>query len=267
MNAEEYLRSGQLDEALANVRESVKKSPADPKPRIFLFQLLSVLGQWEKALTQLQVLSEMDADSMLLARIFTPVLHCEALRTEVFAGKRSPLIFGEPEEWIGLLVQGNQLVAEAKFAASRELRERAFEAAPAVPGKINDQPFDWIADADSRLGPILEVIMDGKYYWVPFSRIQKIQAEPPTDLRNFVWTAAHFTWSNGGNAPGFIPTRYAGTESKSDSSLRLAKKTEWEQKDADLHIGLGQRLLATNESEYPLLELRTIEFSPVPVAT
>ena len=98
MNAEEYLRSGQLDEALANVRESVKKSPADPKPRIFLFQLLSVLGQWDKALTQLQVLSEMDADSMLLARIFTPVLHCEALRTEVFAGKRSPLIFGEPEE-------------------------------------------------------------------------------------------------------------------------------------------------------------------------
>lgn len=267
MNAEEYLRSGQLDEALANVRESVKKSPADPKPRIFLFQLLSVLGQWDKALTQLQVLSEMDADSMLLARIFTPVLHCEALRTEVFAGKRSALIFGEPEEWIGLLVQGNQLVAEGKFGASRELRERAFEAAAAVPGKINGHPFDWIADADSRLGPILEVIMDGKYYWVPFSRIQKIQAEPPTDLRNLVWTAAHFTWSNGGDAPGFIPTRYAGTESKLDSTLRLAKKTEWEQKDADLHIGLGQRLLATNESEYPLLELRTIEFSPVPVAT
>jgi type VI secretion system protein ImpE len=267
MTAEEHLRSGRLDEALAGAREAVKKSPADAKPRIFLFQLLSVLGQWDKALTQLQVLGEMDADSMLLARIFTPALHCEALRAEVFAGKRSPLIFGDPAEWIGLLVQANQLIAEGKFAASREPRERAFEAAPAISGKINGQPFEWIADADSRLGPILEVMLDGKYYWLPFSRIQKVHVEPPTDLRNFVWTAAHFTWTNGGDTPGFIPTRYAGTESTSDSALRLAKKTEWEQKDDELYIGLGQRLLATNEAEYPLLELRDIEFSPAPVAT
>ena len=262
MNAEEHLRRGDLDQALASVRDAVKKSPADAKPRIFLFQLLCVLGQWEKALTQLQVIQEMDADSMLLAQIFTPVLHCEALRAEVFAGRRSALIFGEPEEWIGLLVQANQLAAEGKFVASTELRERAFESAPAMGGTINGQPFAWIADADSRLGPLLEVIMDGKYYWVPFSRIQKLHTEPPTDLRDFVWTAAQFTWTNGGAAPGFIPSRYAGSESASDSSLRLGRKTEWAQKDEELYIGLGQRLLATDQSEYPLLETRHIEFAP-----
>ena len=267
MNAEDYLRSGQLEEALASLRESVKKSPADAKLRIFLFQLLCVVGSWDKALTQLQVLSDMDADSMLMAQIYTPVLHCEALRAEVFSGKRSPLIFGDPEEWIGMLVQAGQLVGEGKFAASRELRERAFEAAPAVPGKINDKPFEWIADADSRLGPVLEVIMDGKYYWVPFSRIQKVLVEPPTDLRNLIWTAAQFTWTNGGQSPGFIPTRYAGSETSSDPKLRLAKKTEWDQKDEELYVGLGQRLLATNETEFPLLELRTIEFAPIPAAT
>ena len=261
MTAEEFLRSGQLDDALAAVRGAVKKSPTDAKPRIFLFQLLSVLGQWDKALTQLQVLRDMDADSMLLAEIFTPVLHCEALRAEVFAGRRSPLIFGEPEEWMGWLVQANQLVAEGKFTAASELRARAFEAAPAVAGKINEQPFEWIADADSRLGPLLEVIMEGKYYWVPFHRIQSVKVEGPTDLRDFVWTAAQFTWSNGGNTPGFIPTRYAGSESSAESSLRLARKTEWAQKDEDLYVGLGQRLLATNETEYPLLELRHLEFA------
>src|SRR5438046_2542338 len=110
MNAEEQLREGRLDEAMASLREAVKKSPADAKLRIFLFQLLSVLGQWEKALTQLQVLHDLDVDSALLAQIYTPVVHCEALRGQVFAGKRSPLIFGEPEEWIGLLLQANQLL-------------------------------------------------------------------------------------------------------------------------------------------------------------
>ena len=75
------------------------------------------------------------------------------------------------------------------------------------------------------------------------------------------------TWTNGGSSPGFIPTRYSGSESSQDSKLRLAKKTEWDQKDEELYIGLGQRLLATNESEFPLLELRTIEFAPAPAAT
>jgi type VI secretion system protein ImpE len=207
----------------------------------------------------------MDADSMLLAEIFTPVLHCEALRAEVFAGRRSPLIFGEPEEWIGLLVQANQLVAEGKFDAAAELRTRAFDAAPAVGGKLNDHSFEWIADADSRLGPLLEVIMEGKYYWVPFHRIQSVKTEAPTDLRNFVWTAGQFTWTNGGHTPGFIPTRYPGSESVGESSIRLAKKTDWLQKDAETYIGLGQRLFATNETELPLLEVRSLELAAAPL--
>jgi type VI secretion system protein ImpE len=262
MTAEEHLRTGQPDEALAALRESVKKAPADPKLRIFLFQLLCVQGEWEKALTQLQVLGDMDADSAMLAQIFRPVVECEQLRSEVFAGKRGPLIFGEPEPWIGPLVQANQFVAEGKYAAARELRERAFDEAPAVAGTLNEQPFEWIADADSRLGPLLEVIMDGKYYWVPFSRISSLRLEPPSDLRNFVWMPAHFTWSNGGHAPGFIPARYAGSESSPDPGLRLARKTEWIEKDEGLFVGFGQRLLATSGSECPLLELRRLDLSP-----
>ena len=88
----------------------------------------------------------------------------EALRAEVFAGKRGPLIFGDPQDWLGLLVQAAQLVAAGNFAAADELRQQAFEAAPANPGQINGQDFEWLADADSRLGPVLEAMIDGKYY-------------------------------------------------------------------------------------------------------
>lgn len=267
MTAEENLKAGRLDEALADTRESVRKAPADVRLRRCLFQLLCIVGQWDKALTQLNVLADMDADSLLLARIFEPTVHCEAFRAEVFAGRRSPLIFGEPEEWVGLLVQAHALVAQGEFAASRELRERALEAAPAVPGEIDGHAFEWLADADSRLGPLLEVILEGKYYWVPFSRIQAVHIEPPTDLRNFVWTPASFVWTNGGEAPGFIPTRYPGSETSPDAELKLARKTAWSEKDAGLFLGTGQRLLATNETEFPLLEVRKIAFAPVPAAT
>src|SRR5205085_9395303 len=97
---------------------------------------------------------------MLLAQIVRPVITCEMLRRDVFAGKRTPLIFGEPMEWVGLLVQANGLVAKGEFEPAAEARAKAFDAAPASSGKINDEPFEWIADADSRLGPVLEAFIE-----------------------------------------------------------------------------------------------------------
>src|SRR5215210_7077950 len=160
MTAEELLKAGQLDEALASLHEAIRKAPTDAKLRIFLFQLLSVLGRWDKALTQLQVLRDMDAESMLLAQIFAPVLQAEVARADVFAGNRGPTVFGEPEEWISMLVQANQLAAQRQFNAAQRLQTQALEKAPASRGKLNGQAFEWIADADSRLGPVLEVILE-----------------------------------------------------------------------------------------------------------
>ena len=108
-------------EALAALHDSIRKKPADARLRRFLFQLLCVLGRWEKALTQLQVLAEMDDESMLLAQIFRPVIACETHRAEVFQGKRTALIFGEPEEWVSWLVQANALSAQGEFAAAQAL--------------------------------------------------------------------------------------------------------------------------------------------------
>ena len=138
MNAEECIKAGNLDEALACAQDGVRKAPAEAGPRVLLFQLFGVLGQWDRAFTQLNVLKDMDANCMLLAEVFRPVLQCEALREEIFAGKRGPLIFGEPMEWIGLLLQANQLLAQGQVAAASELRNRAFETAPATPGAINE---------------------------------------------------------------------------------------------------------------------------------
>lgn len=261
MTAQEFLKEGRLDNALKTIQDVVREDPSNSKPRIFLFQLLSVLGDWQRANTQLRVLSEMDSDSMLLARVFEPILLCEAFRADVFAGKRTPLIFGEPPEWIGWLVQAMELFGKGEFQAGLELRNQAFDAAPTSGGVINGEPFEWIADADERLGPVLEVILDGRYYWVPFCRIRQVVIEPVTDLRDLVWAPAQFVWENGGQAAGHISTRYSGTEHSTDNQLKLARRTEWLDQNGILP-GVGQRLLATDKDEYPLLEVRNIELTP-----
>ena len=259
MKAAELVQAGRLNEALTVLQGEIRQNPADPKLRIFLFQLNCVFGRLDKALTQLQVVASLNAETMLLAQIFRPVIACELLRREVFAGKRTPLIFGEPAEWVGLLVQAATLVAEGKHAAAAELRNRAFDAAPATSGRIGDQQFEWIADADSRLGPMLEVILETKYYWIPFCRIARIEIEKPSDLRDLIWTPARFTWTNGGAVSGHIPVRYAGTENSDDDALRLSRKTLWSEAAPDCFLGLGQRVFATDAGEFPLLECRDIE--------
>lgn len=256
--AEEFLREGRLAETLAKLQQQIRDEPAKADLRVFLFQLLSVSGDWDRALTQLNVAAEMDGEKMLLAEICRPALQCEALRTAVFAGKKSPLVFGEPEQWVGLLTQANQLIAEGQYGPARDLRDQAFEASPAISGYVNGQRFEWIADADTRLGPVLEVVVERKYFWVPFTRIKAIRVEEPKALRNVVWAEAQFTWTNGGQAPGLIPTRYAGSEASDDDLIRLGRKTDWAEHEGGHCIGLGQRTLATDAGEYPLLEIRSI---------
>jgi type VI secretion system protein ImpE len=258
MEPGELLKQGRIEEALSSLQEQVRAKPADAKLRVFLFQLLAVMGDWDRAMTQLNVAAEMDPDTLLMAQVCRPALNCEALRTDIFAGRRAPLVFGEPAEWVGWMIQANQHAAQGEYTASQKLRDRAFEAAPAVAGNIDGTPFEWIADADTRLGPLLEAIIEGRYYWVPFSNIATVVFEEPGDLRDVVWTPALFTWTNGGNTVGLVPSRYAGSENSDDPAIRLSRKTEWLEREGGTYLGLGQRTLATDQGEYPLMATRAI---------
>ena len=42
---------------------------------------------------------------------------------------------------------------------------------------------------------------------------------------------------------------------------RLARKTEWQELPQGTFVGSGQRILATDEGEYPLLQCRLIDFA------
>jgi type VI secretion system protein ImpE len=191
----------------------------------------------------------------------------------VFAGDKTPLIFGEPASWIAELVEALRLSAKGDAEAARRLREHAFEEAPASPGTLTiasgpkqtgserDVEFAWLADADSRLGPVLEAIVNGRYYWVPLVRIKHVIVDAPEDLRDLVWLPARFLWANEGEAVGMIPTRYVGSERSQDSQIRLARRTEWNQPAEGVFEGIGQRLLATDEGEYDILNVRQIRFA------
>jgi type VI secretion system protein ImpE len=258
MGMEDWLRGGDPSTALNDLQEQVRKNPSNAKLRIFLFQLLAVEGRWDRALTQLKVAGELDAGSLAMVQTYRDALACEALRDEIFAGTRSPLVFGEPENWIALLIEALRLAAVGKVEKSQEIRQQAFDAAPTTRGTIGEEPFEWIADADQRLGPVLEAIINGRYYWVPLHRISAIRFDEPSDLRDVVWMPAYFTWANGGESVGLVPTRYPGSQASDNPQLRLARRTEWVDRGADLFVGMGQRMITTDAGEYAIMDLRAI---------
>jgi type VI secretion system protein ImpE len=253
--------SARLADLLAAGQNSVRGEPANAKRRIMLFQLLILGGQWDRALTQLSVIGDMDVEADDFVRTYREVIRCELFRKEVFAGTKTPLVLGEPPEWIARLTEAVHLLGAGRVEEAAALRAAAFEAAAAVPGRLNGAPFDWIADADVRLGPVCEAIVNGKYYWIPFERLARIEIEEPADLRDLIWAPAKLTFQNGGEQVAFLPARYPGSEAAQDDDLRMCRRTEWRDLGSETHVGTGQRMFATDGGETAILEARLIEFN------
>lgn len=259
--AEAAIRAGAPKAALELVTAAVKTAPADPRLRIFLAQLLCVLGLWERAHTQLNVIAELDASAGPMREMVGHALRCEKIRAEVFAGRRSPMVFGQPEEWLASLIESLLQAGAGATELSRRLATQAFEAAPTRPGVIDGLAFEWIADADSRLGPVLEAMVHGRYYWIPFARLLRVDMEAVSDLRDLVWLPAHITFINGGEVIAMLPTRYPDSERSDDGQILMARKTQWREDGPERWFGLGQRVFVSDQGEHDLLSVRKIEWT------
>ncbi len=259
--AEALLKSGDLDGCLQVVMSQLRSDASAIKPRILLFQLYCVVGEWERARRQLYILKDMDAATIPMFESYDSIIQCEHVRRAVFAGERSPLVFGQPAEWTAKLAAALAALAAGRLSEASALRDAAFDEAPTVQGQIDGRHFEWLADADGRLGPLFEVFIKGNYYWVPMDCVASLRLSEPEDLRDLVWAPVELRWSNGGEAVGFMPARYPGSESADDTRLQLSRLTEWQEPVPELLIGLGQRLLLTDEDEYPLLGVRQIDIN------
>lgn len=264
--AEALLAAGDPAAALKALQQRVREHAADAKLRTFLFQLLAVLGQWPRALDQLKVCGELDPATLAMVNTYSAAVQCERAREAVFAGSATPHVFGPPTDWIAQLAQALQLDAQGRGAQAAAARAAALEAAPPSRGRLNDAAFEWIADADSRLGPTLEVVINGRYGWLPFEHMAALAIEPVADLRDLVWAPAQLTFANGAGTVCLVPVRYVGTAAQADGALQLARKTEWLELSEGQYRGLGQRVIATDAAEVGLLELRSLAIEPAAAA-
>ena len=254
---------------LQDLQSQVKRDASSAKLRVHLFQLLCVMGHWERALAQLQLCAQLDAKALPMAQMYREAIRCEMFRGEVFAGKRAPHVMGKPPLWIGLLLEALNHDASGQTPAATAVRAQAMDAAEPTPCSVDGVPCEWLMDGDERLGPVCEVFANGQYYWLPFESCAGIQIDSPTDLRDLVWSPAELLLPNEGRVPVLIPTRYpepAQLTLENADQLRQSRATHWIEHAPDVWFGVGQRVWTSDVGQHPILDTRIISMGPASAA-
>ncbi|HUO23138.1 MAG TPA: type VI secretion system accessory protein TagJ [Caulobacteraceae bacterium] len=257
-DADEFLRAGDVAGARSALVETIKASPQDQRARIYLFQLLCVMGDWDKARTHLRSLAQLSPEAQMLSVAYGQAIDAEIARAAAFAGQAPFHAAIVTSPWVEQLAQALTLEAQGRANEGAALREAAFEAAGDTPGEIDGQAFTWIADADARFGPTFEAIFQGRWGLIPFEAVSQIRTEGPLDLRDIVWLPAELELRSGQSVAVMLPARYPGTEAESDGDLRLGRSTEW-RPSAIGDQGVGQRLWTLSGGEdVPLYSFRKL---------
>lgn len=257
--ADDMIRAGDLDGASAVLVDAARGMPADQAVRMFLFQLLCVQGDWDRARKQVHTLGRLSPEAQMLAVAYGQALDGEQSRADGFAGKTAASLLADQNGWATDLIAALEADASGQATRAADLRARAFDAAPDCLGEVDGRSFGALFDGDTRFGPTLEMIIAGRWGLVPFSAIEEITTEGPVDLRDLVWLPAEVRLRDGPAVAAMLPVRYPGAEHE-DALLRLARRSEWREQGEQLR-GAGQRVWSTDAGDdVGILSFRRICF-------
>lgn len=247
-----------LDDIFEEAKQRVLATPNDLPARSALWQVLAARGELDRAHKQLDAMVAIDSGWSMEAAACQALLRAEVERERVLSGAAAPVCLGPPPAWFDDLRGTLPLLAQASAAADALPRlARAQQADEPRSGTVNGQAFGWLCDGDARLGPCLELIVRGSYFWVPWSRISRLRSRAPTEIRDRLWLHAYVEFGDEGATEVFLPARYPGA---AGDEQRLARVTEWVALGDDLYLGRGQKTLLTDSGEHGLLDIRELVF-------
>jgi type VI secretion system protein ImpE len=217
-----------LAREMEDINAAIRAEPLAASHRLALARLRLVQGEYPKALQQLQLACQFDAELEPEAQLVRMLVRAEQIREAVFDGKILPDLLTAASGWleklIGALREGGE-----KAAAMRQ--EALSEAAPSKGGYGESESptkFEWIADGDERLGPVIEIILGGTYYWVPFDKVESLHIPPPKRVMELVWAPVDLKLvGHPASSIVYMPTRYLPPREEGTDALLTGTETIW----------------------------------------
>ncbi|MCL2894496.1 type VI secretion system accessory protein TagJ [Brenneria tiliae] len=259
----QQLASASLADTLTRLENDIKSQPADADLRAAFVQLLCLAGNWGRALIQLKSWLALKPQAKPTITLLEQAITGEQRRSEVIAGRARPNMPDTQWPWLAPLLDA---LSARDAEAAGALRAAAFEQADLNPGAVRSQDgahrFDWLMDGDARLGPVCEIIVNGRYFWLPFSAIAEMRFQAPASVTDLVWRHTSVRLVDGTEQVCQIPARYPLTEDAEERFL-LARATEWQTINGagEQYLGLGQKVWLNDSDEFPLLSLDSLIFA------
>jgi type VI secretion system protein ImpE len=249
----ELVKTGRLSEAIERVAEEVKAKPTDLAARTFYFELLSLNGDLDRAAKQLDVLTSTIGE---LGTVYAGAIQAERERRLFFHGGPRPRLVAEASSATAHL-EAVEHYAAGEFSRAMELLQSA-EAGGPVRAILNGSEIHELNDSHDLLGPFLEVVMDNHYAWAPWQAIQSLAIPEPRYLRDTVWTPASLTLHSGDHGEVLLFALYVDSHLQ-DEDIKLGRRTIWEQNEAGFAVAYGQKVVASDDRDWPILEIRNLE--------
>jgi type VI secretion system protein ImpE len=89
--------------------------------------------------------------------------------------------------------------------------------------------------------------------------VASVTIPPPKHLRDLIWAPAAVELTIGSLGEVLLPALYAQSYLHQDNQVKLGRATDWRADVEGLALAAGQRLLATGDRDWPLLEIRDIQ--------
>lgn len=262
MTARECYEAGRLDDAVQAALAEVKAAPADSPRRVLLAELSCFAGDVERADRQLDLLADVDPKSALGISLFRQLVRAEQARRQFWTEGRVPEFLVEPTEVLKQHLQASILVRDGDATSAAAMLVAAEEARPKVAGICDGQAFDDFRDLDDLTSCFFEVLTsNGKYYWVPFEKIELVELRPVQRVRDLLWRRARMIVREGPDGEVFIPCLYPGSHGESEDPLRLGRATDWRGGSGSPTRGVGLRTFLAGEAAKTILELKELTFT------
>lgn len=261
MTAKDLMKAGRLSEARGVLIEEVKAAPKDAGRRTLLFQVLSLLGEWDKAVRHLDMISTQDPNRAVGVHAYLDIVKAEQERLRVIRGELTPSVMpGQPAYFTEYLAYLEALRRGAHDEA-RAMLGRIDTARPVVKGALNGKPFTGISETDARLYAFFEVFAHDRCVWVPFEAVREIIIHEPKDSFDLIWVGASITTWEGLSMNCCMPVVYPETFLGTDEQAKMGRLTDWVPLGGGLSRGVGQHVYAIGDEEVSILDIRSVTFA------
>lgn len=267
MTASELYKAGQLEEAITAQLAVVKANPADQGKRFFLFELLLFLGDLDRAQKQIEAITfgdERDATVIVYKRW----LDSERLRRACFTTGGEPKLLAPPSEHVRLRLEALRQWRANNQESFGQLVHQANALMPPLKGELDGKAFSELRDCDDLLAGVMEVWVNGLYYWIPFENIASLNVMPPEYPRDLYALTAQLEVLNGDTGEVWLPVLYPNTHTASDPQFKLGRGNDWQTLPGDVVMGVGLKCILVEEDAIPLPEWRELTIHhPEPEST